>query len=128
MLALFKLIPVTLTAAGIAGFILSIGMAVDAIKLAPTLDVIILATGDGDFMPLIEYLQIGMGKIVEVVAFARTTSNKIKEEVSRFTDVDSIPKVIFKSERSRRANKPTMQNKNKWQAYSEIRPNYVFVT
>lgn len=30
MLALFKLIPVTLTAAGIAGFILSIGMAVDA--------------------------------------------------------------------------------------------------
>ena len=29
-LALFKLIPVTLTAAGIAGFILSIGMAVDA--------------------------------------------------------------------------------------------------
>lgn len=30
MLSLFKLIPVTLTAAGIAGFILSIGMAVDA--------------------------------------------------------------------------------------------------
>ena len=30
MLALFKIIPVTLTAAGIAGFILSIGMAVDA--------------------------------------------------------------------------------------------------
>ncbi|MDQ5893123.1 MAG: preprotein translocase subunit SecD [Patescibacteria group bacterium] len=30
MLGLFKLIPVTLTAAGIAGFILSIGMAVDA--------------------------------------------------------------------------------------------------
>lgn len=30
MLAMFKLIPVTLTAAGIAGFILSIGMAVDA--------------------------------------------------------------------------------------------------
>jgi len=30
MLALFKLIPVTLTAAGITGFILSIGMAVDA--------------------------------------------------------------------------------------------------
>ena len=30
MLTLFKLIPITLTAAGIAGFILSIGMAVDA--------------------------------------------------------------------------------------------------
>jgi len=30
MLALFKLIPITLTAAGLAGFLLSIGMAVDA--------------------------------------------------------------------------------------------------
>lgn len=30
MMALFKLIPVTLTAAGVAGFILSVGMAVDA--------------------------------------------------------------------------------------------------
>ena len=30
MLALFKLIPVVLTAAGIAGFIITIGMAVDA--------------------------------------------------------------------------------------------------
>ena len=30
VLAIFKLLPVTLTAAGIAGFILSIGMAVDA--------------------------------------------------------------------------------------------------
>lgn len=30
MLAIFKLVPITLTAAGIAGFILSVGMAVDA--------------------------------------------------------------------------------------------------
>ena len=30
MLAIFKLIPVTLTLAGIAGFVLSVGMAVDA--------------------------------------------------------------------------------------------------
>lgn len=78
-----------------------VGMAVDAIRLAPSLDVIVLATGDGDFMPLVEYLQIGLGKIVEIIAFARTTSGKIKEGASRFTDVDSIPKVIFKSGRSR---------------------------
>ena len=30
MLALFKFIPVTLTAAGLAGFLLSMGLAVDA--------------------------------------------------------------------------------------------------
>jgi len=44
-----------------------------------------------------------MGKIVEVVAFARTTSGKIKEAANRFTDVDSVPKAIFKSKRSRQS-------------------------
>lgn len=87
-----------------------VGMAVDAIKLAPSLDVIVLVTGDGDFIPLIEYLQIGMGKIVEVVAFARTTSGKIKETVNRFTDVDGVPKAIFKSKRSRQST-PVIKNR-----------------
>ncbi|MFA5052849.1 MAG: NYN domain-containing protein [Parcubacteria group bacterium] len=82
-----------------------VGMAVDAIRLAPSLDVIILATGDGDFIPLVEYLQIGLGKIVEVVAFGRTTSGKMKEEVDKFIDVDDIPKAVFKSERSRAASR-----------------------
>jgi len=86
-----------------------VGMAVDAIRLAPSLDVIILATGDGDFIPLIEYLQIGMGKIVEVVAFARTTSGKMKEEVNNFIDVDTIPKAIFKSERSRQSTSASLR-------------------
>jgi len=90
-----------------------VGMAVDAIKLAPSLDVIVLVTGDGDFIPLIEYLQIGMGKIVEIVAFARTTSGKIKEAANRFTDVDSVPKAIFKSKRSRQSA-PTKLRRNEF--------------
>ena len=90
-----------------------VGMAVDAIKLAPSLDVIVLVTGDGDFIPLIEYLQIGMGKIVEIVAFARTASGKIKEAANRFTDVDSVPKAIFKSKRSRQSA-PTKLRRNEF--------------
>ncbi|PIW96727.1 hypothetical protein COZ82_03450, partial [Candidatus Kaiserbacteria bacterium CG_4_8_14_3_um_filter_38_9] len=34
-----------------------VGMAVDAIKLAQKVDAIILATGDGDFIPLVEYVK-----------------------------------------------------------------------
>src|SRR4030065_1067978 len=34
-----------------------VGLAVDAIKLAPKLDAVVLVTGDGDFLPLVEYLQ-----------------------------------------------------------------------
>lgn len=78
-----------------------IGMAVDAIRSSGNLDTIVLVTGDGDFIPLVEYLRIGLGKIVEVAAFGRTTSGKLREEADRFTDIDDIPKAIFKTERSR---------------------------
>jgi uncharacterized LabA/DUF88 family protein len=87
-----------------------VGMAVDVIRMAHGFDVIILMTGDGDFVPLVEYLQTGLGKIVEVAAFARTSSGKLKENADRFVDVDGIPKVIFKTEKSRR--KPTQKKTN----------------
>jgi uncharacterized LabA/DUF88 family protein len=37
-----------------------VGMAIDAVKLAPKLDSVILLTGDGDFCPLVEYLQMNL--------------------------------------------------------------------
>lgn len=67
-----------------------VGMAVDAIRLAPSVDTIILATGDGDFLPLVEYLQ-GHGKQVEAMAFAKSTSEKLKEEADEFTDLGTQP-------------------------------------
>ena len=50
-----------------------VGLAVDAIKLAPKLDTIILATGDGDFVPLVEYLQTNEGCQVEVISFGKSS-------------------------------------------------------
>lgn len=72
-----------------------VGMAMDAIRLSSALDAIILVTGDGDFIPLMVYLQ-QMGKSVEVAAFGRSTSSKIKEEADEFIDLDKIPKIILK--------------------------------
>ncbi|KKR89250.1 MAG: hypothetical protein UU85_C0004G0091 [Candidatus Wolfebacteria bacterium GW2011_GWA2_42_10] len=73
-----------------------VGMAVDAIRMASFLDVIILATGDGDFVPLVEYLKWGLGRQVEVAAFGRSTSSKLKEATDLFIDLDSMPKIILK--------------------------------
>lgn len=73
-----------------------VGMAVDAIRMAESLDVIILVTGDGDFVPLIEYLKWGMGRQVEVAGFSRTASQKIKEHADRFTELESIPRILLK--------------------------------
>jgi len=75
-----------------------IGMAVDAIRLAPTVDSIILATGDGDFVPLIEYLK-NMGKPVEVISFGRSASTKLKEVADDFIDLEKNPqKFLIKSQ------------------------------
>lgn len=65
-----------------------VGLAVDAIKLAPKLDAVVLVTGDGDFIPLVEYLQIHNGCQVEVVSFGRSTSAKLIEAADDFIDLD----------------------------------------
>lgn len=69
-----------------------VGLAVDAIKLAPKLDTIILASGDGDFVPLVEYLRTNQGCQVEVVAFGRSSSSKLKESADDFIDMCENPR------------------------------------
>lgn len=65
-----------------------VGMAIDAVKLAPKLDAVILITGDGDHVPLVEYLQVNEGCQVEVVSFGKSTSSKLREVVDDFFDLD----------------------------------------
>lgn len=69
-----------------------VGMAIDAVAMAPKLDAIILATGDGDFIPLVEYLQQHEGCQVEVISFGRSSSSKLREVCDDFTDMDEDPK------------------------------------
>ncbi len=74
-----------------------VGMAVDAIRMMPSLDVIILVTGDGDFVPLVNYLKWGGGKVVEVASFRRSASSKIVEAADAFINIETIPRAIMKS-------------------------------
>lgn len=69
-----------------------VGLAVDAITAAPKLDTVVLVTGDGDFVPLVEYLQRHSGCQVEVVSFGRSTSAKLKEAADDFLDLDDEPR------------------------------------
>ena len=73
-----------------------VGIVIDAIRTAPGVDVVVLVSGDGDFIPLVEYLK-NMGKRVEVVAFGRTTSGKLKEAADEFIDLDEgVSKFLLK--------------------------------
>ena len=69
-----------------------VGLAVDAIKLAPKLDTVILATGDGDFVPLVEYLRTNQGCQVEVISFGKSTSSMLREATDDFIDMCDNPK------------------------------------
>lgn len=69
-----------------------VGLAVDAIRLAPKLDTVIIASGDGDFVPLVEYLKNNEGCQVEVVSFGKSSSSKLKEVADDFLDLCDDPK------------------------------------
>lgn len=68
-----------------------VGLAIDAVKLSPKLDAVVLVTGDGDFVPLVEYLQMNQGCQVEVVSFGKSTSAKLIEACDHFMDLDIAP-------------------------------------
>jgi len=74
-----------------------VGIAVDAIRMASMYDIAIIVSGDGDFLPLVKYLQWGLGKGVEVAAFGKTTNATVREAADTFVDLDSLPKVVFKA-------------------------------
>lgn len=73
-----------------------VGMAVDAIRMAGLIDVVVIVSGDGDFIPLVEYLKWGLGRTVEVAAFDRTASSKLEEAADSFIDLGKTPGVVFK--------------------------------
>jgi len=68
-----------------------VGIVVDAIRIAPSVDTLVLASGDGDFISLVEYLK-NQGKRVEVIAFGRSSSGRLKEITDEFVDLGSLPK------------------------------------
>jgi len=68
-----------------------VGIAVDAIQMSPKLDTVVLISGDGDFVPLIKYLQ-NSGTQVEVVSFGKSTSGKLREAVDDFVDLSENPR------------------------------------
>ena len=68
-----------------------VGLAIDAVKIMNKVDAIIIASGDGDFIPLVEYLKISGGCQVEAISFGRSSSSNLKEAVDDFNELDREP-------------------------------------
>ncbi len=68
-----------------------VGLTVDAIKMAPRLDSVVIISGDGDYIPLVEYLQT-IGVQVEIVSFGKSTSSNLREACDDFVDLSANPR------------------------------------
>jgi uncharacterized LabA/DUF88 family protein len=74
-----------------------IGIAMDAIRLGNKVDSIILVSGDGDFKPVVNYLQQSLGCLVEVVAFKRAANSELIALADDFTNIeDHVRSLLFK--------------------------------
>ncbi len=78
-----------------------VGIAMDIVKMMNKLDVVVLCSGDGDFVPLLEFLQMS-GQLTETVAFGKSCSGKVKELTDNFIDLDENPKKFLIPLRQRR--------------------------
>ncbi|MER3444357.1 MAG: NYN domain-containing protein [Meiothermus sp.] len=66
------------------------GIAADMVRLMHTLDVVVLGSGDGDFVDIVEVL-MERGIRVEVIAFKETTAQRLIDAVDRFVHLPDIP-------------------------------------
>lgn len=80
-----------------------VGLAIDAVRAASKLDAIVIASGDGDFVPLVEHLK-SLGVQVEAVAFGKSASLKLKEAADHFVDLSTDPHKYLIMPRGGRGN------------------------
>jgi len=80
-----------------------VGIAVDAMKLANRMDAIVIISGDGDFVPLIEYLQNFTQ--AEVMAFGQSSSKSLREACDDFIDLSENTRRYLMGNRRRRSTR-----------------------
>jgi len=75
------------------------GIAIDAISLVDKVDCIVLVSGDGDYVPLVEHLQ-ARGCRVEVFSFKPNTAQELIATATEYYEMDD--KFIFRIGRDRK--------------------------
>lgn len=85
-----------------------VGLCMDVIRLLPKIDVVVLVSGDGDYMDLLQYAH-SQGVRTEVVYFGKTGSSRLADQADAITDMSNQPgKFLIRS----RPNAATKNDKN----------------
>jgi len=80
-----------------------IGITIDALLLAPKLDVLVLVSGDGDFVELVHALRY-LGVKTEVYAFERSVGRELREAADLFVPIGE--EMIFREARAETEEAP----------------------
>lgn len=65
-----------------------VGISIDVVRTLPLIDTVVLVSGDGDFVDLLDYCR-GHGRRTEVIAFKKTASSKLIDEADEFIDLST---------------------------------------
>jgi uncharacterized LabA/DUF88 family protein len=73
-----------------------VGLCMDAVRLLPKIDVMVLVSGDGDYTDLVDYAR-SQGVRTEVIAFGKTGSSRLFDEADEVTDMsEATDKYLIK--------------------------------
>jgi len=114
-----------------------VGLCMDAVRMMPKIDAMVLVSGDGDYADLIEYAR-SQGVRTEAIAFEKTASGKLVEMVDSFTNMSDDPKKFLISQRrfsqstsgaeGRSRSQPgsgmEVESKSQPQSQSQTQPHY----
>ena len=86
------------------------GIAIDAISLAAKLDIVVLVSGDGDFIDLVYHLK-SQGVYVELISFRQSTNEDLIKAVDHYMAIDK--EMLLRTDKSflhRQQQKRRMEN------------------
>ncbi len=92
------------------------GIAIDTIAIAPKLDTVVLVSGDGDFVPLVEMLK-AHGCRVEVASFRKSTASDLVNAATKYIAIEES--MLFKEKKFQRDENSGSQQNREFREVSE---------
>jgi len=83
-----------------------VGLCMDAVRMIPKIDVMVLVSGDGDYTDLLEYAR-SQGVRTEVIAFGKTGSARLFDKADEVVDMSQSPqRFLIRTTRPLKTEKP----------------------
>ncbi|MFA6522033.1 MAG: NYN domain-containing protein [Patescibacteria group bacterium] len=88
-----------------------VGITVDIIRMLDMLDVVVIVSGDGDYMPLVQFIQ-SRGRIARVASFRETTSSNLVSLCDEYMNLSENKRKFLIMGRDQHEDKAPIQKKS----------------